>query len=147
MDKFFQQLKKVQSDVKSDVIEGNECFTKNATMLWLLEEVYNYSKNEMKDKFGLKEACLLASSVGLIIDKPLRTEFRKILTRAVLNASYYNDAGNVYKVDIKSLLDRLDKLREFQAVTLIGMIQEVATQENQESLTERVKKTFFSFDW
>lgn len=119
-------------------------------MTWILEELYTCSKNEMKDKFGLNEAILLTSAVGLVKEKSPRHEYRRLLTRAVLNASYYNDAGNDYKVDIENLINRLSKLKESQAVTVVGMIQEVVSQgkqdEDSEILTEKVKEIFFSFN-
>lgn len=78
----------------SQISNRNIFLDKFVSTSWILGELYNSSKNEMKDKFSLNEAYLLISAVGLIDEMQSINEYKRILTRAVLNASCFHDAGN-----------------------------------------------------
>ena len=92
-------------------------------MVYMLNEVYQGTKKELKGFFNINEAKVIVNAFNGHLYSP------ELSNKAVLNANVeddiqFNVADEIFGVDADKLLKKLNQLTEFQAFTVIRMAYE-----------------------
>ncbi len=116
-----------QNKIDKEEALTQEEMTIASYLLSYLPTQVKLTKDELKNYFTEDEALMLSS---LFTDTYL-TNFssaKEKLISEVRAAIYYESVDNVYNVDGEKLINKLEKLTEFQAFTVLTMIEEVFFQ-------------------
>ncbi|MBY6270211.1 MULTISPECIES: hypothetical protein [Parageobacillus] len=92
-------------------------------MMFILAEVYDTTKEELKDYFNENEVVLITNAFNGQLYLP-ELPAKAVLIGSVEDEIFYNSGDKRYDVDGDTLLDKLNKLTEFQALTVIMMAYE-----------------------
>ena len=128
-----------QNKIDKEEVLTQEEMTIASYLLSYLPTQVKLTKDELKNYFTEDEALMLSS---LFTDTYL-TNFssaKEKLISEVRAAIYYESVDNVYNVDGEKLINKLEKLTEFQAFTVLTMIEEVFFQGKVSD--EEMKKIF-----
>jgi hypothetical protein len=128
-----------QNKIDKEEALTQEEMTIASYLLSYLPTQVKLTKDELKNYFTEDEALMLSS---LFTDTYL-TNFssaKEKLISEVRAAIYYESVDNVYNVDGEKLINKLEKLTEFQAFTVLTMIEEVFFQGKVSD--EEMKKIF-----
>ena len=85
------------------------------------------TKDELKNYFTKEEALMLISLFNGTYLSNFSSAKEKLISE-VRAAIYYESVDDVYNVDDEKLIDKLEKLTEFQAFTVLSMIEEAFFQ-------------------
>ena len=85
------------------------------------------TKDELKNYFAKEEALMLISLFNGTYLSNFSSAKEKLISE-VRAAIYYESVDDVYNVDDEKLIDKLEKLTEFQAFTVLSMIEEAFFQ-------------------
>lgn len=92
-------------------------------MVYMLNEVYQGTKRELKEFFSLNEARLIVNAFnGHLYSSELPN--KTVLVANVEDDIHINLAEEIFGVDADKLLKKLNQLTEFQAFTVIRMAYE-----------------------
>lgn len=92
-------------------------------MVYMLNEVYQGTKRELKGLFNLNEAWVIVTAFnGHLYSSGISN--KAVLVANVKDEIKYSLADRVFKVDGDELLRKLNQLNEFQAFTVIRMSYE-----------------------
>ncbi|MBN6185676.1 hypothetical protein JQN58_01595 [Aneurinibacillus sp. BA2021] len=92
-------------------------------MVYMLNEVYQGTKRELKGFFNLNETWLIVSAFNGHLYSPGLPN-KTVLIVNVEDNIHYNSADEMFDVDADKLLKKLNQLTEFQAFTVIRMAYE-----------------------
>ncbi len=112
-----------QNKIKKDEALTQEELTISSYLLSYLPTQTNLTKNELKNYFTKEEALVLISLFTGTYLCNFSSAKEKLITE-VRAAIYYEHIDETYKIDGKKLINKLENLTEFQAFTVLSMIEE-----------------------
>lgn len=117
-------------------------------MVYMLNEVYQGTKKELKGFFNINEAKVIVNTFNGHLYSP------ELSNKTVLNANVedgiqFNLADEIFGVDADKLLKKLNQLTEFQAFTVIRMAYEYLYSRERKAIdmenqNENLLKEIFS---
>ncbi|QEY21629.1 hypothetical protein D0S48_13660 [Psychrobacillus sp. AK 1817] len=102
-------------------------------MVYMLNEVYQGTKRELKGFFDLNEARLIVNAFNGHLYSP-ELPNKIVLVANVEDDIQINVADEIFGVDVDKLLKKLNQLSEFQAFTVIRMAYEFLYSRYREAI-------------
>ncbi|QSO48409.1 hypothetical protein [Alicyclobacillus mengziensis] len=109
------------------------CDLKVQQMVHMLSETYQFTKRELKNFFTVNEAQFI---VGTFISTLYDPSFsaKELLIAHVEDGSHFDGLDEMFDVDVHAFINKLHRLTEFQAFTLIRMAYEYLHTYGREEL-------------
>jgi len=116
-----------QNKIDKEETLTQEEMTIASYLLSYLPTQVKLTKDELKNYFTKEEALMLISLFNGTYLSNFSSAKEKLISE-VRAAIYYESVNDVYNVDGEKLIDKLEKLTEFQAFTVLSMIEEAFFQ-------------------
>jgi hypothetical protein len=116
-----------QNKIDKEEALTQEEMTIASYLLSYLPTQVKLTKDELKNYFTKEEALMLISLFNSTYLSNFSSAKEKLISE-VRAAIYYEPINDVYNIDGEKLINKLEKLTEFQAFTVLSMIEEAYFQ-------------------
>jgi hypothetical protein len=128
-----------QNKIEKDEALTQEELTIASYLLSYLATQINLTKNELKNYFTKEEALMLISLFTNTYLNNFSSGKEKLISN-IRAAIYYESIDGIFNIDGEKLINKLENLTEFQAFTVLSMIEEAFFQGKVSD--EEMKKIF-----